>query len=264
MVDAQWIVVAILAILLVAFLYCGCMRKSKIATREKYEDLFYAKDYAKDNWVSRPNFRANLDPRFDSTRYGGHIQGEFPGMSVQAAPTTPVESIVSANQNPSYATMGGTTGAYADPRLESGGLTTSQVNNILAEKFGRSGFQQNYVPPKELLPVPDMKKALAKDPSDPLTFMYDRYLFAPLKRRYGNVNVDWIRGDISIPQLRTGWFDQPPVAQQDLSQGYFSDYLDIQQSQAIRDSLWERKPVTKEEQESPWYRLGEKTIYSLV
>ena len=161
--------------------------------------------------------------------------------------------------------MGGSNGAYADPRMPEGGLSTSQVNTILAEKFGRTDSQQQYMEPKELLPVPDMKKALARDPSDPNTFMYDRYLFAPLKRRYGNVYVDYIRGDLAIPQLRTGWFDVPPVAAQDLSEGYFADYLDIQQSTNIRDSLWERKPETAAQFENdPWGRLAEKTVYSVV
>ena len=233
---------------------------------EGYQDIFYAKDYANDNWVSRPNFRASLDPRFDDSRYAGNIVGGFPGMSVQGAPVTPVESLVNVESGaPSYASMGGSNGAYADPRLPEGGLSTSQVNTILAEKFGRTDSQKQYMEPKELLPVPDMKKALARDPSDPNTFMYDRYLFAPLKRRYGNVYVDYIRGDLAIPQLRTGWFDVPPVAAQDLSEGYFADYLDIQQSTNIRDSLWERKPETAAQFENdPWGRLAEKTVYSVV
>ena len=262
--NPQWFVVLVLVGLLIAFVACGC-KKQKITTKENYEDIFYAKDYAKDSWVSRPTFRADLDPRFDANRYAGTVQGSFPGMAVQAAPVTPVEGLVSVQQQPSYATMGGSgnDGAYADPRMPSGGLTTSQVNNILAEKFGRSGYQQNYVAPKELLPVADMKKALARDPSDPNTFMYDRYLFAPLKRRYGNVQVDFIRGDLAIPQLRMGWFDVNPVAAQDLAQGYFADYLDVQQSQSIRDSLWERKPTMSEE-ESSWGRLGQKTVYSVL
>jgi len=175
--------------------------KKKISVREPYEDTFFAKDYSKGNWVSRPTFRADLSPRFDASRVGGgQIIGEFPGMSVQGAPLTPVESLMSV-ENPTYAVMGN--GAYADPRLPSGGLSTTQVNTILANKFGRgTSDSPEYTDPKQLLPVPDMKKALARDPSDPNTFMYDRYIFAPLKRRYGQVGVDFIRGDLAIPQLR--------------------------------------------------------------
>ncbi len=232
--------------------------------KENYTDLFSAKDYGKGNWVSRPTFRADLSPRFDSTRMsGGNILGSFPGMSVQSSPLTPVESLTSV-QSPNYATMGGNNSAYSDARLPSGGLTTSQVNNILSNKFGRGvSDTQEYVDPKELLPVPDMKKALARDPSDPNTFMYDRYLFAPLKRRYGNVGVDFIRGDLAIPQLRLGWMDVNPVAKQDLQAGYFSSYMDVQQSTMLKDSIFERK-ATPAQENIPFSRLGNETIYSVL
>jgi len=244
--------------------------KKKISTREPYADMFVAKDYAKGNWVSRPTFRADLSPRFDSTRVGGgNIVGEFPGMAVQGAPLTPVESVMTV-QTPSYATMGGPDGAYnqsaayGDPRLPAGGLTTTQVNKILSEKFGRGNAgEATYTDPKQLLPVAEMKKALARDPSDPNTFMYDRYLFAPLKRRYGNVQVDFVRGDLAIPQLRTGWFDTSPVARQDLMAGYFSSYLDLQQSTSLKDAIFERKPGAVE-METPFGKLGQQTIYSLL
>jgi hypothetical protein len=60
-----------------------------------------------------------------------------------------------------------------------------------------------------------------------------------------------------------GWFDPNPVAKQDLMQGYFADYLDIQQSTSLRDSIFERKPTPVQE-ETPYGRLGERTIYSLL
>jgi hypothetical protein len=239
-------------------------KKSSIVTKEPYAEMFYAKDYAKGNWVSRPDFKADLSPRFDATRNsGGNILGSFPGMQVQGAPLTPVENIMSVS-TPSYATMGGPNGAYTDPRLPAGGLSTTQVNSILSNKFGRgTPGESEYLDPKQLLPIPDMKSSMARDPSDPNTFMYDRYLFAPLKRRYGNVGVDRIRGDLAIPQLRMGWFDPAPVAKQDLTAGYFSDFLDIQQATALRDSIFERKP-TPVQQASPFGRLGEETIYSIL
>ena len=257
----------IIATLLIAGLVTlGIMQhnKNRVKIREPYQNMFSAKDYGKGNWVSRPDFKADLDPRFDSTRNAGNIRGSFPGMEVQGAPLSPVESVMSVS-TPDFATMGGgPNAAYGDPRLPSGGLTTSQVNNIIAEKFGRgAGNSGNYTQPKDLLPVPDMKAALAKDPSDPNTYMYDRYLFAPLKRRYGNVNVDFIRGDLAIPQLRMGWFDPSPVASQDLMAGYFSDYLDIQQSTSIKDSVFQRSTGPIQE-DTAFGRLGEETIYSLL
>ena len=259
-------IISVAVVLIVCGLFANKIQQ-QIKSKEKYQDMFSAKDYAKDNWVSRPNFRADLDPRFDSTRYGGNIVGTFPGMDVQGAPLTPVESIIGVS-TPSYATMGGAAGAYADPRLPSGGLSNSQVNNILSEKFGRgAGSKADYTDPKSLMPATNMKSVLAnagaRDPSDPSTFMYDRYLFAPLKRRYPNVNVDFIRGDLAIPQLRMGWFDPAPVAKQDLMSGYFSDYLDVQQSTAIRDSIFERAPNAVHDN-IPTGRLAEETIYSLL
>jgi hypothetical protein len=260
--NTNLIVGSIIAALVVLFIICKCLHKKQVAIREPYTDMFYAKDYAKGTWQSKPTFRADLSPRFDSTRVGGgNIVGEFPGMSVQGAPLTPVEPLMHVS-TPSYSTMGGPDGAYTDPRLPAGGLSTTQVNTILSNKFGR-GTSENYTDPKQLLPVADMKKALARDPSDPNTFMYDRYLFAPLKRRYGNVNVDFIRGDLAIPQQRMGWFDPSPVARQDLSSGYFSDFLDIQQSTSLKDSIFERKPGPVQEV-TPWGSLAERTTWSLL
>lgn len=63
-----------------------------------------------------------------------------------------------------------------------------------------------YLSPKDLLPTPDMESVLDKDPTDANVFMYDRTLFSPLKRRNLN-NVDFIRGDLPIKQVKNGWFD---------------------------------------------------------
>jgi len=255
----QKVIVAII-VLFIIWVVLKQMGKLQISSREHYEDIFYAKDYAKDNFVSRPTFRADLSPRFDAYRMGGgQIVGDFPGMSVQAAPVTPVESLVdmSGGDNTSYANMGG---AY-DQRLPQGGLTTNQVNEILQNKFGRNA--QSYIDPKALLPAPDMKKALARDPSDPGTYMYDRYLYAPMKRRYGDVPVDFIRGDLAIPQLRMGWFDAAPVANRDLVQGYMQDYVDIQQSTQLKDILYERKP-SPVAQDIPYANLAQETVYSIL
>lgn len=262
--SSQLLTVGLGALVIVGLIMACKQTKQNISVREPYQDTFYAKDYSKGNWVSRPNFRADMDPRFDATRVsGGQIVGTFPGMGVQGAPVTPVAGLVSAEteSNPNFATMGGIDGAYADARLPSGGLSTSQINEVLAGKFGRNS--PAYTDPKMLLPVPDMKKALARDPSDPGTFMYDRYLFAPLKRRYGQVDVDHIRGDLAIPQLRTGWFDTNPVAAQDLIQGYFQDYLDIAQATALKDSVFERAP-TPVDDVNPWGRLSQQTAWSML
>lgn len=255
--DTNKTMILLLAAFIGVFSFCAVTKKS-ISVKEPF-DAFYAKDLAQGSWVSRPNFRADLSPRFDSMRVsGGNLNGNFPGMSVQGAPVTPVDSLVGNNPAPNFASMG----AAYDQRLPAGGLTNTQVNTILKEKYGRDG-NGGYTQPKDLLPVPDMKKSLARDPSDPGTFMYDRYLFAPLKRRYGNVNVDFIRGDIPIQQIRQGWFDTPAVARQDVTQGYFADYLDIQQSTNIKDTMFERAPDVTE-QTNPWGKLARETVWSAL
>lgn len=78
-----------------------------------------------------------------------------------------------------------------------------------------------YADPEELLPTPDIRSCL-KDPSDPLNYMYDRTIFAPLKRRNANVFADYIRGDLAITPNRFGWFDTPAIPSVDLVKGAMS------------------------------------------
>lgn len=250
----------VLAIVSVCIGVAVSAKKQQVSTRESYADSFTANDYGKNTWVARPSFKADLSPRFDNSgARTGAITGTPPAMSVMGSPITPVSSIIEGYQtSPTFATMGGT----YDNRLPQGGLTTNQVNEIMAQKFGRNG-SQDYVMPESLLPTPDMRKSLAKDPSNPSTFMYDRYLFAPLKRRYGKVGVDFVRGDLSVTPIKSGWFDIPAPVKTDLSQGYFQDYLDISQSTSIRDAVFERGPGPVEDA-SPWGSLAQRTVYSLV
>lgn len=273
--NTNWIIVTVLVVLVILFIVCHATMKKAIVTKEPYSDVFFAKDYAKGHWQSVPSFKADLSPRFDSTRVGGgYIVGDFPGMDVQGAPLTPVAGLKNYTSAPNYASIAG--GAYADERLPAGGLTTTQVNSVLSDRFsennkinetlmqkyGRSGTE-NYTHPKELLPVPDMKKAISRDPSDPNLFMYDRYLFSNLKRRYPQVNVDFIRGDLNIQPIYTGWFDSRPTYSYDLQQGYFADYMDIQQSTALKDLIYERGP-TQVEKNIPWGQLARETAWSVL
>lgn len=251
---------ALALLLVIAGFICSAGAKKKVATRERYNDMFQASNFSRNGMMSRPNFKANLSPRFDATQArAGAITGTPPPFAMQGAPTTPVESLIEGyNSAPGFATMGG---AY-DARLPAGGLTTNQVNDIMAQKFGRQGSSE-YMEPSSLLPVPDMRKALAKDPSNPSNFMYDRYLFAPLKRKYPNVFVDHIRGDLQIAPIRTGWFDVANPVKTDLAQGYFSDFLDIQQSASLQDIVFQRAP-TPEQNLNPWGNLADRTINSLL
>jgi hypothetical protein len=61
-----------------------------------------------------------------------------------------------------------------------------------------------------------------KDPTDPSNYMYDRTLFAPLKRRNGGNQTDFIRGDIYVAPNKFGWFDVPSNPGTDLNPGFFN------------------------------------------
>ena len=115
-------------------------------------------------------------------------------------------------------------------------LSSSQVDEMLA-KVGKGTPQLQDV--KDIMPTPDMRYSANLDPTDPNNFIYERTLFAPLKRRnYGD--VDYFRGDLEIMPEKRGWFDIRSVGDKDVVQGYFSNYSDIQQSSTLKDSIFER------------------------
>jgi|LauGreDrversion4_2_1035121.scaffolds.fasta_scaffold27007_1 hypothetical protein len=97
----------------------------------------------------------------------------------------------------------------------------------------------DYTNPKDLLPVPDLRTPLMRDPSDPENFMYTRTLFAPLKTRNHNIG-DRIRGDLNIQPIKTGWFDVATVPSIDLIKGYFGYYNDISEYTDVQDAIYQK------------------------
>ena len=98
----------------------------------------------------------------------------------------------------------------------------------------------SFFDPKQLLPKSDIRSCF-KDPQDPSNYMYDRTLFAPLKRRY-NTGVDFVRGDLYIAPNRFGWFDTPANPGTDLNPGFFNlNYPSIDQSVSLQDTQVERQ-----------------------
>ena len=130
-------------------------------------------------------------------------------------------------------------------------LKPGQVDAMLKQVGkGRPDLQDA----KDIMPTPDMRYASGLDPTDPDNFIYERTLFAPLKRRYGN-NVDFFRGDIDVTPEFRGWFDVRSVGSQDIVKGYFSNYTDVVQQTTLRDSYFDRRVSEQEKQRSnvnPW------------
>lgn len=65
-------------------------KKSKITTKEPYNDMFQASNFSRNGTMARPSFKANLSPRFDATQArAGAISGTPPPFAMQGSPTTP-------------------------------------------------------------------------------------------------------------------------------------------------------------------------------
>lgn len=144
-------------------------------------------------------------------------------------------------------------GSYTqDTLLRNNNLTSEQVAQALKDVYG--GKTPELQSARDLLPIPDMKYTSSIDPTNPENFIYNRTLFARLKRRYGN-GVDFIRGDIDVKPEYRGWFDIRPPADNDLVQGYFDKYIDIEQETHLQDSIFTRNTPISDITESkinPW------------
>jgi hypothetical protein len=125
-------------------------------------------------------------------------------------------------------TVSGQEGARKDWEQKYSQTMASQKPNTL-----------DYTNPKDLLPVPDLRTPLMRDPSDPENFMYTRTLFAPLKTRNHNEG-DRIRGDLNIQPVKTGWFDIATVPSIDLIKGYFGYYNDISEYTDVQDAIYQK------------------------
>lgn len=166
-------------------------------------------------------------------REGFKFADELPaGNAVTAQPSFPQPAALRAV--PQYESISQMSGD--NMLLNKQTLTSDQVNTMLA-RVGKTTPELQDV--KDIMPTPDMRYAAGLDPTDPNNFIYERTLFAPLKRRnYGD--VDYFRGDLEIMPEKRGWFDTRSVGDKDVVQGYFSNYTDIQQNSTVRDSIFER------------------------
>ncbi len=257
-------VLVIAAVATAGVLVYKSQKKKKIT--EPYKDVFMAKDIPNDEFIARPNFEAQLAPRFDPMRNGMYnkLNGYLPNISQQASPVNPLGNgsfPVNAG-TVDYAAMGNSAEiaeASADcafaklkkydavnPTQNSGG---SQVSEKFSMNFsGSNGLKKSspaqpnaleYLNPQDMLPEPDLTSVLSKNPVDPDVFMYDRTLFAPLKRRNIN-NVDFIRGDIPIAMVKRGYFDVAANPNLDLIQSNLFISPDLESKVEMQDLVYTR------------------------
>lgn len=232
------IILGSLTILLLVIVIYSCMSK----TKEKYADAFRASGL-KVNQVH--SFNSNLDPsnmnmRADPNTYGGFMRhGSHPTENPNLA-SIPVSGNLQLAQNKFSSQKEQEANKerfqYQPVNIDFASLATEMKD---APKSTGGYDARVYMSPKELLPTPDMRSANTKDPSDPTNFMYDRTLFAPLKRRNHN-EVDHIRGDLDISPIKTGWFDIATIPSVDLAKGYVGYFTDIEQYQDLQDAVFER------------------------
>lgn len=171
----------------------------------------------------------------DAAQYVTFIDTDYEGLAAD----NPQGSSPTKNSN-GYGTLSNDFASLAND----GTFQATKLNS--AATIYKSSLNNNYDPktlkytvPKDLLPAPDMRQPLARDPSDPSNFMYDRTVLAPLKKRNHN-QADRIRGDLDIEPVKTGWFDIATVPTVDLVKGYFGYFNDIQEYQDLQDIAYSR------------------------
>lgn len=227
----KYVVVLVLALLAITVVN-QCMKPSSGG-----EPFAFEAETAQQGVSARPSWPAPLPPRsypeLSSAAMLGDANsgvGEF-----GALPPQPVMDPNASNVGvvEGFAFMGGA------PDMPNAALTSSQANQMLQNTM--NGGAPVYNDPQ--LPLGDIHQ-VSMDATDPANFMYDRTVFAPLKRQYG-ADVDHLRGDIDIKQEFRGWFDARPATEKDITRGYFNSYLDVQQTMAVQDAQFVRStPVS--------------------
>lgn len=254
------ILIGVLVIFVIYIVYTAYYSKEKFEITSKmgaYNNNPLSSEKQNNALFAQPTFKADLSPRFDAVT-PGTIYNNPPPMAFQASPVVPVSQM---NEMPLKMTV--------PTNFEEMGsdVNSTLTNNQVQEIQNRIGSGTPvYQETTDVMPVPDMKgSVMTLDPTDPNNFIYDRTIFAPLKRRYG-ADVDYIRGDLMIPQQQRGWFDISPASQNDVVKGYFENYIDIQQATQIQDSLYERTLTENEKLDSKLNQFGntEKLSYDLV
>lgn len=209
-------------------------------------------------FFSRPSFSSNLDPnnlnmRFDPNMTGGYIRGS-PNTSAHALASDNkaahpmsehakenfeyIDGDGSKNEQSQYKGVNTDFASIVD-EVEQQHQKTASYQSKFNSSLDNKNKALDYTLPSELLPVPDMRQSLVKDPSDPSNFIYDRTVFAPLKSRNRNY-ADRVRGDLDIAPLNNGWFNVAALPSVDLAKGYLGNSTDIGEQQEIQDIVYSR------------------------
>lgn len=235
----KWVVILLL-VLLAVLVVRQCMNRKATESFSFAQEQMMAST-AEQGVAGRPNWAAPLPPRSYPGLASASLLGDkFGGVNnMGALPPQPVmlnNDSMNMGVAEGFAFLGG--GYGAAPEVPAG-LSSQQAGAMLNQQLtgGKPEYQEAQ------LPLGDIHQ-VGMDPTDPQNFMYNRTVFAPLKRQYGN-GVDFIRGDIDVKQEYRGWFDVRPATDKDIVTGYFDRYIDIQQETALKDAQWTRStPVS--------------------
>lgn len=235
-------IITLIALVVIALIAWWWIKKGK----EGYADVQLS-NIPDDKFVTRGSFKANLAPRFDPHVSGGYIKGPMPADGLQGAPLSATEGSSRFEDVPDFASL--TEGLSSNTPEEYDKLSTPinmpQLRRKRDLKTDRPMLE--YTDPSELLPTPDasfLSSDGSRDPSDPSTYVYDRYLFAKLKpRNVKNIGDSalWIRGDLPIKPLNLGWFVPASAPSIDLVAGSMSQIADLDTSIDLQDLLYENK-----------------------
>ena len=221
----------VLIILLVIAAVIFILWKTKtwpFAKKEGFEAELYFEKNPQRYMQSPPSFAAiPVAPRSTQAGLLSKSVAQFEGPKVAIAPVQPVM------MPDTFAAMGG--GYGGAPGLQNKVLTSSQADQMLQKRLNGGAPEL----PAVSLPLNNIEFGGDMDPANSQNFMFDRTIFAPLKRRYGN-QVDFFRGDVQIKQQNRGWFDISPATEKDIVVGYFDRYIDTQQTMAINDATFTR------------------------
>ena len=243
------VAVAVLAIVGSLIYYYGYAKKDTVEVKKVSEPFEFSLGDAQaplfagsqPNMASYPLYGRSPPPQLNSISMYGQPQmynnfatQPVKGININYFPPQETERFAFEDMGGVAKTAEFVEGGYGGAASSPTDVTTGQVNAAFQNTM--NGGKPDMFEPQ--LPLCNIDSD-GTDPTNSENFMYDRTIFAPLKRRYAN-GVDFFRGDIHVKQQNRGWFDISPATEKDIVTGYFDRYIDIQQETAIRDANFNR------------------------